>query len=280
MRIAIEHRLSVTPPPGTTMAVLHLLVTPPGGPTQRVINWSVEGPGLGNAGRFVDGFGNAAHLVNQARPEGDIVIAVRGEVETTDTHGVLGRLSGEPVPALYRRFTPQTQIEREFIERYHDWGRSRVDLLHALMAQVGEHIEAEDEGEAPALQRQAQPDGVQVQVQVQGRNDAPAAELPIARPPRPAADYAHLFIGAARALNIPARFVTGYLLGTEDEGGLHAWAEAFDEGLGWIGFDPRMQLCPTDHYVRLAAGLDAITAPPLRLVPVADIVQTAKVSVA
>ena len=60
-------------------------------------------------------------------------------------------------------------------------------------------------------------------------------------------------------------------------GGLHAWAEAFDDGLGWIGFDAQYQLCPTERYVRLAVGLDAETALPVRTVPVAEIVQKASV---
>ena len=42
----------------------------------------------------------------------------------------------------------------------------------------------------------------------------------------------------------------------------HAWAEAWIESLGWVGFDVANRVCPTDRYVRLACGLDAgYTAP-------------------
>ena len=82
---------------------------------------------------------------------------------------------------------------------------------------------------------------------------------------------AHAFIGAARALEIPARFVSGYYLSEgEDSVGLHAWAEAWDDGLGWIGFDPSLALCPTDRHIRLATGLDALAATPVRSVPSID----------
>lgn len=264
MRIAIDHRLRVTVPQGTVQAVFHLLLTPPSGPTQTVESWSVEGPGLRNAGRFTDGFGNAAHLVNQLRPEGEIVIHVRGEVTTRDTHGVLGRPAGEPVPALYRRLTELTKVPSELYISFRDSKDSRLSICHALMARVGDMLGLPEE---PETQQQMQADGGQTQVQ-------DAAE---AAPERPAAaDYAHLFIGAARALDIPARYVVGYRI-VKGEDGLHAWAEAFDEGLGWIGFDPHMQICPTDDYVRLAIGLDAETAPTLRTVPVAEVVQFAKV---
>lgn len=265
MRIAIDHRLSVTLPPGTVQAVFHLLLTPRSGPTQTVESWSVEGPGIGNAGRFADGFGNAAHLVNQVRPEGEIVFHLRGEVTTQDSHGVLGRPAGEPVPALYRRLTTPTKAPAALYGRFRNAKESRLDVLHALMARVGETLGLPEEKAAPT---QMQADGGQVQMQ--------AAEAPVQRPA--AADYAHLFIGAARALDIPARYVVGYRLGDHGEDGLHAWAEAFDDRLGWIGFDPHRQLCPTERYVRLAVGLDAETAPTLRTVPAAGVTQRAKVS--
>ena len=89
-------------------------------------------------------------------------------------------------------------------------------------------------------------------------------------------DHAHIFIAAARVLGIPARYVTGYLLvdAGEDSGAVagdgasavahHAWAEALVADIGWIGFDPSNGQCPTDRYVRLAVGLDAAMAAPIR----------------
>ena len=35
------------------------------------------------------------------------------------------------------------------------------------------------------------------------------------------------------------------------------------EGLGWVGFDVANRVCPTERYVRLAAGLDAGYAAPI-----------------
>ena len=34
-------------------------------------------------------------------------------------------------------------------------------------------------------------------------------------------------------------------------------------GLGWVGFDAANKVCPDEHYVRLAAGLDYRTAAPV-----------------
>ena len=78
-------------------------------------------------------------------------------------------------------------------------------------------------------------------------------------------DHAHVFISAARLLGFPARYVSGYFVtgGEFASEAQHAWAEAFIDGLGWLGFDPANQLCPTDRYIRLACGLDAGSAAPL-----------------
>ncbi|KFC68410.1 Transglutaminase-like domain protein [Devosia sp. LC5] len=265
MRIAIRHQLSVTPPAGTANAVLQLLLTPQGGPTQSIESWSVEMAGIGNAGRFIDAYGNIAHLVNQSRPEGELVVTVKGVIETTDRHGVLGRIGGEPVPALYRRVTPLTKAPVALYGKYRNAKETRLDILHGLMARVGEALGVDAPG-----QSQMQADGGQSQ-----------GQGGVAKPLPPASDYAHSFVGGARALDIPARYVTGYLMGAE--GGVaafHAWAEAFDDGLGWIGFDPRLQICPTDRHVRLAAGLDGLSTQPLRLVPAEDGVRELEVSVA
>jgi len=159
MRITIEHTLSVTMPPGASQAVFHLLLTPASGPSQTVESWSVEMAGIGNAGRFADGFGNTAHLVNQPKPEGEITIQVRGVVTTRDTHGVLGRPTGEPVPGLYRRITALTKAPEALHEGLKDGKASRLDCLHALMHRVGEQLgmpdDEEDEDE-PATQTQMQ----------------------------------------------------------------------------------------------------------------------------
>jgi hypothetical protein len=144
MRISIRQQLSITPPPGTANAVLQLLLTPQSGPTQKVESWSVEMAGIGNAGRFTDAFGNAAHLVNQNKPEGALVVTVKGVVQTTDKHGVLGWLGGEPVPALYRRVTGLAKAPAGLPAKFRG-GKNRLDTLHGLMGWVGEVLGTAEE---------------------------------------------------------------------------------------------------------------------------------------
>lgn len=276
MRIAIRHQLSLTPPTGTGQVVLHLLLTPKSGPTQTIENWSIDIDGIDTAGTFTDAYGNAVHLVNQAHPEGDITVTVSGTVITKDAHGVLGRPGGEPVPALYTRITPLTRAPVTLYGKFRNSKETRLSVLHALMARVGETLGLPDKAEeAPPTQMQANG----AQSQIQGQNPSPdeqAAEIALP----PASDYAHSFIAAARALDIPARYVTGYLADAEGTSAFHAWAEAYDDHLGWIGFDAYLQLCPTDRHIRLATGLDALSTQPLRAAPAGDGVRTVHVEVA
>lgn len=248
MKIAIRHSMSLVLGPGINRSVQHLLLTPVSGPTQTVREWSIEMAGIDKAASFVDAFGNRAQLVSQVKPEPELVITVAGIVETIDRNGVIGRVQGDIPPALYRRPTPATKAAGAITSKFRTVPRSgqdRIALLHGLMARVAEVIGGSE-------QTQAQ-DG-----QSQSQTQASA----------PASDYAHAFIGAARALEIPARYVTGYLHGDDSEPpALHAWAEAWDDGLGWIGFDAMLQLCPTDKHVRVAVGLDATSTLPVRAHP-------------
>jgi transglutaminase-like putative cysteine protease len=78
-------------------------------------------------------------------------------------------------------------------------------------------------------------------------------------------DHAHIFIGAARAADIPARYVSGYLMMNDriEQDATHAWAEAHVEELGWVGFDISNGISPDPRYVRVATGRDYRHAAPL-----------------
>jgi transglutaminase-like putative cysteine protease len=68
-------------------------------------------------------------------------------------------------------------------------------------------------------------------------------------------DFAHLAIALCRALNIPARFVTGYTRYEEPPQDFHAVFEAY-LGARWQLFDPT-ELAPIDRIVRIGVGRDA-----------------------
>jgi transglutaminase-like putative cysteine protease len=68
-------------------------------------------------------------------------------------------------------------------------------------------------------------------------------------------DFAHLSVAFCRALNIPARFVTGYTRYEDPPQDFHAVFEAYLGGR-WQLFDPT-ELAPIDSIVRIGTGRDA-----------------------
>jgi transglutaminase-like putative cysteine protease len=67
-------------------------------------------------------------------------------------------------------------------------------------------------------------------------------------------DFAHLGIAFCRALNIPARYVSGYCLGLEPPD-FHAYFQAFLDGR-WVSFDATERQ-PRPALVQIAIGRDA-----------------------
>ena len=70
-------------------------------------------------------------------------------------------------------------------------------------------------------------------------------------------DYAHILLCVLRLLNVPARYVSGHLIG---EGAPHAWVEAFVDRAGGavevIGLDPTHARRTRLDYLTVAVGQD------------------------
>lgn len=71
-------------------------------------------------------------------------------------------------------------------------------------------------------------------------------------------DSSWLLVEALRHRGFAARFVSGYLLKLHERNnlraGLHAWAEVFVPGAGWIGLDPSKGLLAGETHIPLAAA--------------------------
>lgn len=84
-------------------------------------------------------------------------------------------------------------------------------------------------------------------------------------------DFAHIMIALVRRLRVPCRYVSGYMVPSEEklkdrsvEGASHAWLEALMPGLGWVAFDPTNNLVGADRHIRVAIGRDYADVPPTR----------------
>jgi transglutaminase-like putative cysteine protease len=249
MRIRISHATTYryeTPPTGVTQL---LRKTPRNHDGQYVLHWRLDLSADCLLHQHEDAFGNIIHSFTAEGPFNELTVAVEGEVDTAETHGVItGTIERFP-PALFLRETDLTTADAaiaDFAETTRAAnGHDTLTLLHALLASLNREIifdtdpthSATTAAEAFALRR-----GV-------------------------CQDITHIFIATARRLGIPARYVGGHFHRadgiTAQEAG-HAWAEAYVENLGWVGFDPTNGMSTTEAHVRVAMGLDYLGAAPVR----------------
>jgi transglutaminase-like putative cysteine protease len=79
-------------------------------------------------------------------------------------------------------------------------------------------------------------------------------------------DFTHLMIGMARALKIPARYVSGLVHPDAERfrgfTETHAWCELLFPSAGWVGFDPTNNCLVGGNFVKVALGRDYRDVPP------------------
>lgn len=81
-------------------------------------------------------------------------------------------------------------------------------------------------------------------------------------------DFAHMLLVMLRQMDMPARYVSGYICpnknGMRGEGATHAWVEAYLPYYGWLGFDPTNNCVVNETHVRLAVGKNFLDCSPVK----------------
>ena len=81
-------------------------------------------------------------------------------------------------------------------------------------------------------------------------------------------DFAHVMLEMLRSLQIPSRYVSGYICpnknGMRGQGATHAWVEAWIPSVGWTGIDPTNNVWVTNHHVKLAVGRNFYDCSPVK----------------
>jgi transglutaminase-like putative cysteine protease len=246
MRLKIHHETHYVYDTAPLYVVQRLHLSPANFDGQRTLSWQINSPGIETGLQYVDGFGNIVHLITAELHSTETTIVAFGEVETLDKAGIVTGLATTAPATVFLRQTPVT-IPDEAMQRFAEPLRkmkSPLERLHALMAAIHQTV-AYEMGSSHAYTTAAQ---------------AFADLRGVCQ------DHSHIMVGIARLLGMPARYVTGYLvtgIGASSSAA-HAWAEVHVPDLGWVGFDAANNQSPTDHYVRIAAGLDAAAVAPVR----------------
>ncbi len=245
MRLKIDHTTTYHFDQALEYGLQQLRLTPKDNTAQNVLSWEVVVDGGKLETEFIDQNHNTVSLVSLEAVH-DVTIRCSGEVETLDSTGVLGKHQGCTPLWLFQRSTDLTRAGpnvRRLAKGLRAEHETDLALLHALSARVLEAVTYET-----------------------GRTDVTTtADAAIEAGHGVCQDHAHIFIAAARALDIPARYISGYLMmdDREDQDASHAWAEAHVEGLGWVGFDISNGISPDERHIRVATGLDYMDAAPV-----------------
>ena len=246
MRLIVDHTTRYSYDSPVRSVVQSHRLTPSRCQSQKVLSWEVSVSGGVKGSGFRDGAGDYVQSWTVAGPVDEIVVSVKGEVETSDTLGILRDHRETISPAVYLRPTKATDVSSALVALAEKAeGEDALSLAHSLAALVSEaliYTPGVTAAHTTAAEALALGEGV-------------------------CQDYAHALIACARVRAMPARYVSGYLFadasGKAHEAA-HAWAEIFVPGLGWVGFDPVNKCCPDERYVRLASGFDALDAAPIR----------------
>jgi transglutaminase-like putative cysteine protease len=264
MRIRLSHATTYhydTPPTGVTQT---LRLTPRNHDGQYVAAWRIDLSADCLLHQHEDAFGNITHAFTAEGPFSELSVAVEGEIDTQDTHGIVNGTVERFPPSFYLRETQLTLPDSaitEFAETVRAGaGNDTLTQLHALLTALNETMTFD-----------ADPTGV-----------ATTAAEAFSLGRGVCQDLTHVFIAAARQIGIPARYVGGHFFRGDDvvlQDAGHAWAEAYVEKLGWVGFDPANGISPTDAHVRVAVGLDYLGAAPVRGTRYGGTGETLKVAV-
>ena len=245
MRLKINHTTRYHYETPASYALQQIRLRPNNNKSQRILSWDLSLEKAQSQASFLDQFGNQVDLILMEPDAHDVVMTFTGEVETSSTSGLIGE-HREAMPLwYYKRQTALTQKENGI-----------TALIDTIGPQSADNLEALHRLSTLILSR--------VSYQTGRTNTFTTAEEAMSAGQGVCQDHTHIFISAARELGYPARYISGYLMMNDriDQEASHAWAEAYVEGLGWVGFDVSNGISPDERYVQIARGLDYKDAAP------------------
>ncbi|KWV90736.1 transglutaminase family protein [Erythrobacter sp. YT30] len=263
MKLSIRHSTHYTFDQPVVHALQRLRLTPKETQGQKILNWDMQYENAAAELEYDDQHFNTVTLVSVEAGAREVTVTCSGTVETEDNAGVIGRHSGHLPLWTFLGHTkltkPGPKLRALIREVEGPQENGKLDYLHALSAHIRNKVAY-------------QPGTTAVTTTAE---DAADAETGVCQ------DHTHIFLSAAREADIPARYVSGYLMMNDriDQDATHAWAEAHIDGLGWVGFDISNGISPDRRYVRVATGCDYRDAAPVTGISFGSVEQMLSVDV-
>lgn len=258
MKLRIHHATHYTYTEPLRHMVQSLHLWPISGPGQTVLQWSLTSPVVLH-GRM-DALGNHVHHGSWvASPRQAPVLALSVHAAgVVATHAVARWTDapGQPHPGLFLRSTPSVEPHARMAQ----WA---IEVLGLGPGDLGP-------GRMPAAQQVlALADAVHHKVRYrpgQTQVDTTALEafdwgLGVCQ------DQAQVMVAVCRSLGWPARYVSGYFHAVDEPDlASHAWAEVCVDMARreWLSVDITHSCVTDERHVRLAAGTDYSTCPPVK----------------
>jgi transglutaminase-like putative cysteine protease len=244
MRLQIEHVniFSYDQPISEAYTEMRLRPLDSGG--QRCLSFAITPQPREEVKQYVDRFGNGVHHFDVLSSHRQLVVTAASHVLTPDTYqpetddfGLLDEFD-------YCRPTSYTPYSRAVAE----FAASRVapgDPLATALA-----LAAAVNG---ALKYEKGVTDVQT-----------TAEQALSLGRGVCQDFTHVMLAACRSVDLPARYVSGYLYNNGHTAASHAWVDVHVPGPGWVSLDPTHNRQQSGQYVRVAIGRDYADVPPTR----------------
>ncbi len=260
MKLSVLHRTTFHYYSQVTDSINTLHLEPRTFPFQKTLSAMIRVLPATRLRRFTDLFQNITHHFEVPSPHGKLEIESRIKVQNLKL--VVPDHAKEVTLAQYgdistREKTWQYLQESRWVSRHPDLWRQAIDIIQ------GRHTVYE---QAMALMGWIY---YNFRYDTVATNASTHAEEAFRLRAGVCQDFAHVLLGLCRAVDIPARYASGYLYnGPRDRlvgaQASHAWTEVYFPRLGWIGFDPTNNVLADDRYVKVAVGRDYEDVTPVR----------------
>src|SRR5450759_1666909 len=264
MRLEIVHTTRYRYSGPIAETVMEVRLRPMDGNGQRCLEFDLEISSGIQPGAYLDGYGNSVHYFNLVRPHTSLSVTSRSVVETG---GVRDGEPGEDLVHDFLRFRSPVKDApgiRELASRHPIAERSSGPSVEQALDELTLTISREFAYDRAVT------------------NVYSAVDEVLELRAGVCQDFAHLFIAVARAMGVPARYVSGYIHvpgGAGSTSASHAWAEGWVPGRGWVGYNATRPVRTSENHVRLAVGRDYTDAAPTRGIYVGSATGTMAVSV-